>query len=68
MPIYEYRCDECKHTFEMIRGVSESDRELHCPICKSTKTSRLMSVFSCCQTSDTSSAGPAPSCGSGPFT
>ena len=68
MPIYEYRCDECKHVFEMIRSVSESDQELHCPICKSPKVSRLMSVFSSHQTSDSSSAGSAPSCGPGPFT
>ncbi len=68
MPIYEYRCGECKHTFEMIRSVSESDQELHCPICKSPRTTRLMSIFSSSQSSDTSSAGPAPSCGPGHFT
>ena len=68
MPIYEYRCDACKHTFEMIRSVSENDQELHCPICKSPKVGRLMSVFCSCHTSGTSSGDSAPSCGPGPFT
>jgi len=66
MPIYEYRCDECGHAFEMIRSVSQSDQELHCPICKSPNAKRLMSVFSSCPTSDSSSAGSAPSCRPGP--
>ncbi|UCD71613.1 MAG: zinc ribbon domain-containing protein [Syntrophobacterales bacterium] len=68
MPIYEYRCDDCGRAFEMIRGVSESDKEVHCPICKSPKVSRLMSTFSSCQTSDSSSDPSAPSCRPGPFT
>jgi putative FmdB family regulatory protein len=65
MPIYEYKCDECRHAFEMIRSVSESNEDLHCPACKSSKVSRLMSVFSSSQSSDSSSA---PSCGSRTFT
>jgi putative FmdB family regulatory protein len=68
MPIYEYRCDECGQAFEMIRSASENDEGLHCPACKSPKVTRLMSVFSSHQTSDSSSAGSAPSCGPGPFT
>jgi putative FmdB family regulatory protein len=65
MPIYEYRCNECRKTFELIRSLSEGDQELRCPVCKSPKVSRVMSVFSSCPTSDSSSA---PSCGPGPFT
>ena len=68
MPIYEYGCDECKHAFEMIRSVSESDQELQCPICKSPKVSRLMSVFSSSQSPRISTPGSVPSCGPGTFT
>jgi len=68
MPIYEYRCDQCGQAFEMIRSVSDSDKGLQCPACKSLKVNRLMSVFSSCQASDSSSAGSPTSCGPGPFT
>jgi putative FmdB family regulatory protein len=68
MPIYEYRCNECGQAFEMIQSVSEKDKGVHCPACKSSKVKRLMSVFSSCQASDGGSAGSSPSCGPGPFT
>jgi len=68
MPIYEYGCDECGHAFEMIRSVSESDQQLNCPLCKSSKVNKLMSVFSSSHSPRSSSTGSAPSCGPGMFT
>jgi len=67
MPIYEYRCDECGHSFEMIRRVSESDEGLQCPTCKGSKVNRLMSVFSS-QSQGSSSTANASSCSPGPYT
>jgi len=63
MPIYEYGCDECGNAFEMIRSVSESDQEFHCPICKSPKVTRLMSVFASPHNPSSRSPGPVSSCG-----
>ena len=56
MPIFEYRCEKCKKTFEtLVFG----NQEVSCPTCKGKKVKKLMSAFS--HASDgkfTSSAGP----------
>ncbi len=33
MPIYEYKCKECKKEFEVIKSITECSLE-KCPICK----------------------------------
>lgn len=45
MPLYEYRCEECGYTFEMLRRMSEADNELECPRCHSTEVGRQLSSF-----------------------
>jgi len=32
MPLYEYRCDSCEKTFEVIRRITEKD-DVKCPEC-----------------------------------
>ncbi len=42
MPIYEYKCNECGHTFEyLVLGGGEPD---HCAACQSNDVCRLMST------------------------
>ena len=68
MPIYEYKCDECGSEYEQIRRMSDADRDLECPSCKSHEVKRQLSSFA---TSGGSSSGGAaemagcakPSCG-----
>jgi putative FmdB family regulatory protein len=43
MPIFEFRCEKCKKTFETIVFGSQ---EVSCPKCKSKKVKKLMSAFS----------------------
>jgi putative FmdB family regulatory protein len=43
MPIYEYYCDKCDKSFEVL--VLRSDEKVRCPSCDSKKVSRLMSGF-----------------------
>ncbi len=43
MPIYEYRCKQCGHCFELL--VSSSGTRASCPQCASRKTERLISTF-----------------------
>ena len=43
MPIFEFRCEKCKKTFETIVFGSQ---EISCPKCKSKKVKKLMSAFS----------------------
>jgi putative FmdB family regulatory protein len=45
MPLYEYRCETCGNVYEQIRRMSDADRNLECPDCKSAEVKRLLSVF-----------------------
>ena len=45
MPIYEYACAGCKHTFEKRRMMSQADAEIACPECGSMETKRGLSRF-----------------------
>jgi putative FmdB family regulatory protein len=67
MPIFEFRCEKCKKTFETLVFGSQA---VSCPKCKSKKVKKLMSAFShSSEGKFTSSAGPgcgtcsATSCG-----
>jgi len=64
MPIYEYRCEECGKTFEVLTKVSNKDDEKECPDCGSNKVKRVFSVFGV-GGSDGNSTPQAPSCGGG---
>jgi putative FmdB family regulatory protein len=41
MPLYEYSCQECEHTFEALVLGSE---DVECPECQGQKVERLLSV------------------------
>lgn len=45
MPIYEYRCAECKRKFERLVLRAEEKPDLRCPHCKSEQVRRLISRF-----------------------
>ncbi|OFW41648.1 MAG: hypothetical protein A3J29_11690 [Acidobacteria bacterium RIFCSPLOWO2_12_FULL_67_14b] len=62
MPLYEYQCRSCDHTFELL--VRESTR-LECPKCASLELDKQLSVFAVSAPSGGTmprSAGPA-ACG-----
>lgn len=44
MPIYDYRCDDCKQRYEVYHKVREEADEIVCPACSSRKATRLMSI------------------------
>jgi putative FmdB family regulatory protein len=68
MPIYEYHCDPCEHTFEtLIRGAGDAAR---CPKCGSLEVAKQLSVPAAAQTGRSGglpihSDAPAPSFGCG---
>ncbi len=41
MPLFEYACQKCEHTFE---ALVFGDEKAHCPECESDKLQKLMSV------------------------
>jgi putative FmdB family regulatory protein len=45
MPIYEYRCEGCAKTFDVLTRFAERDAAQVCPACESTKTKVLVSSF-----------------------
>lgn len=59
MPIYEYRCQECGHTYEKLMRLGATEAP-PCPACGSTGARRLISMVA-----RTSAAGEtASACGS----
>jgi len=44
MPIYEFHCDACDHTFDHMTSMSNRDEKTTCPKCNSKKTGRKLSV------------------------
>ena len=60
MPIYEYHCEPCDHTFEtLIRGTGDVAR---CPKCASPQVAKQFSVPAAAQTGRASSSS-LPICG-----
>lgn len=43
MPIYDYECNECSHSFEVLI-LSTSDPSPQCPECRSEDVAKLMSA------------------------
>lgn len=64
MPLYEYRCEDCDHGFELL--VRESTR-LECPACHGSKLEKQLSVFAVAagdsRATTPRAAGPCGSCG-----
>ena len=61
MPIYEFKCRKCAHTFEVLVRNRNEKEVFACPECKSKRTQRLMSTFAG-KVGNTSTGGA--SCGS----
>ncbi|MBI5181996.1 MAG: zinc ribbon domain-containing protein [Nitrospirae bacterium] len=47
MPIYEYKCNECSHIFEIMKSSKdEKEAKLVCPRCGAKESVRVISSFS----------------------
>lgn len=62
MPLYEYRCPECGHRFEILQRMGEGAEGLSCPRCGAGKVEKQFSTFA----STTSGASAASGGGCGP--
>ena len=45
MPIYEYQCQKCEKTFEIYQRISETNKDIKCPVCRAEKPVRKISAF-----------------------
>jgi putative FmdB family regulatory protein len=44
MPIYDYRCNECKTLYDVFHKGKEIVEDIHCPLCGSVQYKKLMSL------------------------
>lgn len=66
MPVYEYKCDKCGHTFDVFQRIGDDGSELKCPVCGEAKPVKLFSAFASTGGGLTPSFGES-SCGTGGF-
>ena len=45
VPVFEYRCNDCKRKFSVLIGMVSEPDEDKCPNCGSTSTAKLVSRF-----------------------
>ncbi|MBN1417836.1 MAG: zinc ribbon domain-containing protein [Planctomycetes bacterium] len=45
MPLYEYRCPRCSHTFERLVPADRADEAHACPNCGYPASDRVPSIF-----------------------
>jgi putative FmdB family regulatory protein len=45
VPIYEFSCLSCRHTFDVFGGYASRDERQVCPECESTNTKAMFSTF-----------------------
>jgi len=68
MPIYEYRCLDCKKEFELLVLSRSLADEVSCSECGGTHVERKVSTVGCCGSSGSDHAGShVPSCGTSGF-
>lgn len=67
MPLYEYRCRDCHHRFEVLQRLGDGPEGLICPQCGAEAPTRQLSTFATTSSSTQASAGGcgAPACGAG---
>jgi putative FmdB family regulatory protein len=52
VPIFEYRCADCRRRFSVLVGVVAGEAETKCPRCGSTTVSKLISRFAVARSED----------------
>ncbi len=63
MPLYEYRCQDCKHPFEVLQALDADGCGLTCPSCHGPTVTKQLSTFAAASGGEPSrSARPAGCC------
>lgn len=66
VPIYEFSCLSCRHTFEVFGGYDSRDQRQVCPECEGTNTKAMFSTFAVMgsgETASSSASGGGCACG-----
>jgi putative FmdB family regulatory protein len=65
VPVYEFSCLSCRHTFDVFGGYASRDESQVCPECESTNTKVMFSTFAVVGTGEASSASTSGGCACG---
>lgn len=66
MPLYEYRCNDCRSVFEVLRPMAQRELATVCPRCESRASMPLISrVAALAGAGDAVEGGTAPAMGGG---
>ena len=66
MPLYEYRCLNCKAAFEVLQNLGQTAAGLACPECGEKQVEKQFSTFaSTCNSTSSASFGGGAGCGGG---
>jgi putative FmdB family regulatory protein len=68
MPLYEYRCRDCGHQFEILQRLGEGAAGLACPRCRAAALDKQFSTFATASGGAAGAAASAESlagCGAG---
>ncbi|MEA2671911.1 MAG: hypothetical protein QOG45_2131 [Chloroflexota bacterium] len=60
MPLYEYRCQSCSSTFELLRPMADRQLAAVCPTCEGRTTMPLISQVALHAGAAATVPGPAP--------
>jgi len=66
MPLYEYRCPDCSHHFEVLQSLGQGADDVTCPSCGRPAPEKQLSTFSSSSSGDGgASLGAGAGCGGG---
>jgi putative FmdB family regulatory protein len=65
VPVYEFSCLSCRHTFDVFGGYASRDERQVCPECESTNTRVMFSTFAVIGTGEASSTSTSGGCACG---
>ena len=65
MPLYEYRCRDCGHQFEILQRLGEGAGGLACPRCRAAALDKQFSTFATASGSGAAGAESLAGCGEG---
>ena len=68
MPIYEYRCRDCDHRFEILQRMGQGSEGLACPRCGADQLQKQYSTFASNTGETAHRSSSAAGCGPGGFT
>jgi putative FmdB family regulatory protein len=69
MPIYEFKCLQCGHVFELLKLKKENEGlEMKCPKCSSSEVEKILSTMNIARSASGKSTSATKSCSSGSCT